>query len=89
MKQFTKTLGIALLGALIALGISDFKDSKSKETKNTISYSEALPTPGQFAIYNTPEGELPSLLREWGFKDFLKQFNKISEKLLKLTNNFI
>lgn len=60
MKQFTKTLGIALLGALIALGIYELRDSNEKEKIDSVTYSKSIPAPGQFAIYNTPEGELPS-----------------------------
>lgn len=60
MKQFTKTLGIALLGALLAIGISELRESKSNTTSNSISISDPISTPGQFAIYNKPEGKLPS-----------------------------
>jgi Do/DeqQ family serine protease len=59
MKQFTKTLGIALLGAILAVGILEFKDSFLQE-KTTPALVSAVPATGQFTMFNTPEGELPS-----------------------------
>jgi Do/DeqQ family serine protease len=57
MKQFTKTLGVAFMGAIIALGISDYfqNDSKVETATPTI----VNPINGQFAMFNAPEGELP------------------------------
>lgn len=59
MKQFTKTLGIALLGALLAIGLLEFKNRDGEKNKSEQVY-QSPPTSGQFAIYDTPNGELPS-----------------------------
>jgi Do/DeqQ family serine protease len=59
MKQFTKTLGIALLGALLAIGLLEFKNRDGETNKSEQVY-QSPPTSGQFAIYDTPNGELPS-----------------------------
>lgn len=67
MKQFTKTLGIALLGALIAIGISNIFKGKeeTKESKQITAYHPPIPISnapmsGRFAMIDQMEGELPS-----------------------------
>jgi len=57
MKQFSKTLGVAFMGALLALGISEYFQ---KDTKVEVATPAIInPVNGQFAMFNTPEGELP------------------------------
>lgn len=58
MKQFTKTLGIALLGALLALGIFELRDLKNPEQQRQSSIS--TPDISQFTMFDTPHGETPS-----------------------------
>ena len=58
MKQFTKTLAVAFMGAIIALGISNYFYT---DTKESVSAQAIInPVNGQFTMFNPPEGELPS-----------------------------
>jgi serine protease Do len=58
MKSFLNTLGIALLGAFLALGISE--QFRAKEKKPLIKDEVSSPTIGQFTMFNTPESSPPS-----------------------------
>lgn len=67
MKQFTKTLGIALLGALIAIGISNVFKDKSEDNfqKPVLIQNDQFPIQktqanGRFAMMDQMEGDLPS-----------------------------
>ena len=58
MKQFVKTLGIALLGALIAIGISEYRNPKELKAKKETHISS--PSIGQFTMFDTPDSSPPS-----------------------------